>query len=318
MAEKILKRQRVVVILGPTAVGKTEASLVVAKKLHTEIISGDSMLVYKGLDIGTAKPDLAERATVKHHLIDILAPQDAFNVTAFCEKADILIDTLNTQHKIPIIVGGTGLYLKSLLEGYKFNTAPENPSLRLHLETLAKEHGREYVLAMLAKIDPDTAARLHVNNFRRIIRAIEVYEYDKATISRDKFAVNNELRYDAVVIGLNRQRSELYTRINERVDIMIKNGWLAEVETLLKSGVDRSSQSMQAIGYRQLAACLAGELPLSLAVDDIKKATRHFAKRQLTWYRKMPYINWLWVDKMTTEELADEICKLISQKFDYE
>ncbi|MDQ0204465.1 tRNA (adenosine(37)-N6)-dimethylallyltransferase MiaA [Pectinatus haikarae] len=318
MATENQEKKRVIVILGPTAVGKTELSLMLAKYLHTEIISGDSMLVYNGLDIGTAKPSKTELCEIRHHLIDILPPQAAFNVTSFCDKADALINKLNAQHKIPIIAGGTGLYIKSLLEGYNFNQAPENPPLRSQLQTLAEKYGREHVLSMLAKVDPDTASRLHINNFRRIIRALEVYEYNKDTISRDKFSPDGNSRYNAVIIGLNRQRSDLYERINRRVDVMMESGWLSEVDRLLKDGVSRSSQSMQAIGYKQLAAYLAGEKNLSCTIDEIKKSTRHFAKRQLTWYRKMPYINWFWTDKTATDVLAEEVHKFIIQKFDYE
>lgn len=309
-------KNRVVVILGPTAVGKTELSLKLAQKLNTEIISGDSMLIYKELDIGTAKPTAEERIRVKHHLIDILPPRATYNVTEFFTHATSLIKELNEKHKLPLLVGGTGLYLKSLLEGYNFNQAPENPQLRQKLETLAKEKGRKYVLDMLATVDPDTADKLHINNFRRIIRAIEVYEYNKDTISRDKYAKRGELAYNAVVIGLTRERSNLYERINQRVDLMIADGWLDEVKTLLANGVKPTDQSMQAIGYRQLAAYLNNEIPLPQAIEEIKKATRHFAKRQLTWYRKMPYIDWLQADAYSSDELLDMACALITKKFE--
>lgn len=306
----MIQTNRVLVILGPTAVGKTELSLLLAQKMLTEIISGDSMLVYRGLNIGTAKPSPAEMSLVRHHMIDILSPRETFNVTAFCDKADKLIKKLNADDKIPIIAGGTGLYLKSLLEGYNFNAAPENPQLRAHLKELAEEKGREYVLSMLKRADPAAADRLHINNFRRIIRALEVYEYNKDTISQSRSDIDG-MHYNALVIGLNRPRKELYDRINKRVDIMLKQGWCEEVDKLLKSGVKRSDQSMQAIGYKQLCSYLAGEISLTAAAEEIKKATRHFAKRQLTWYRKMPYIKWFAADKYTSGELCDRIYKLI-------
>ncbi len=293
----------VIIILGPTAVGKTELSLKLAQKLQTEIISGDSMLVYKGFDIGTAKPNSSELASVKHHMIDILNPHDSFNVTMFCSNAARLIKQINADNKIPIIAGGTGLYIKSLIEGYQFNAAPDDPAYRAYLEDLAQRHGREYVLGMLAEVDPKAAERLHVNNFRRIIRALEVYKYNKDTISQTKISNGNELLYNAVVIGLNRDRADLYQRIDKRVEQMISAGWLQEVENLLHSGVERSMQPMQAIGYKLLAAHLNGEISLEYAVEQIKTSTRHFAKRQLTWYRKMPYIQWFQVDKLSPDEL---------------
>lgn len=309
------KKNKVIIILGPTAVGKTELSLKLAQHFNSEIISGDSMLIYKDFNIGTAKPTANELSSIKHHLINILDPHETYNVTEFCQQADTLITSLNEQHKLPIIAGGTGLYIKSLVEGYKFNAAPENPVYRSYLENLAQEHGRQYVLNMLTKVDPQTAKRLHINNFRRIIRALEVYEYNKDTISQETSLQNGELLYNAVIIGLNRNRQNLYERINKRVDIMIDDGWINEVQELLDNGIDASCQAMQAIGYRQLTAYLQKKISLATAIEDIKKTTRHFAKRQLTWYRKMPYINWFSVDELGNEELLLQVETLINEKF---
>ncbi|WP_196602272.1 tRNA (adenosine(37)-N6)-dimethylallyltransferase MiaA [Pectinatus frisingensis] len=308
----------VIIILGPTAVGKTALSLKLAQKLNTEIISGDSMLVYRGLNIGTAKPTAAELAAVPHHLINILDPGDVFNVTMFCDKSAALIKQLNNVNKLPIIAGGTGLYIKSLIEGYQFNAAPENPQYRAYLENLALKRGRLYVFSLLRDAAPQTAARLHINNFRRIIRALEVYKYNKETISRQKFTTgNDDLFYNALVIGLNRHRADLYKRINKRVDIMMTEGWLTETKKLLQDGVSPQAQSMQAIGYRQLTEYLQNKITLETAVEQIKTATRHFAKRQLTWYRKMPYINWLEIDNLSLDELLGKTYALVQEKFDY-
>ena len=309
------QKKKVIIILGPTAVGKTELSLKLAQRFNSEIISGDSMLIYKDFNIGTAKPTANELSSIKHHLINILAPHETYNVTEFCQQADTLITSLNEQHKLPIIAGGTGLYIKSLVEGYKFNAAPENPVYRSYLENLAQERGRQYVFDMLIKVDPQTAERLHINNFRRIIRALEVYEFNKDNISQENSMQNNELLYDAAIIGLTRNRANLYERINKRVDIMINDGWIDEVQMLLNKGINTSCQSMQAIGYRQLTAYLQNELSLDTAIEDIKKTTRHFAKRQLTWYRKMPYIKWFSVDELGVEELMFQVETLVKEKF---
>ncbi|WP_196594687.1 tRNA (adenosine(37)-N6)-dimethylallyltransferase MiaA [Pectinatus sottacetonis] len=309
-------KEKVVIILGPTAVGKTELSLKLAQNLKAEIISGDSMLVYKNFNIGTAKPVPEELTRVRHHLVNILSPEESFDVTKFCTRAKIIITELNKKNIIPVIAGGTGLYIKSLVEGYQFNTAPEDPEYRSYLETIAKKYGREYVLNLLKKVDPETAQRLHINNFRRIIRALEVYKYNKDKISHKKSFTNNELLYDAAVIGLNRNRDNLYARINERVDLMIKDGWVNEVASLLKGGVHPSCHAMQAIGYRQLTTYLEHKITLPEAIDDIKKATRHFAKRQLTWYKKMPYIKWFEVDKISSELLWKKVYEFIIKKFE--
>lgn len=302
------KKEKLIVVLGPTAVGKTKLSIDLAKALDTEIISGDSMLVYKGFDIGTAKPTRQEMDGVVHHLIDILEPQENFNVADFHRLAKPVISRLNRQGKVPILAGGTGLYVKSLLEGYAFNETSGDAAYRAHLEALAQRHGRQYVYDMLVQADPHTAQRLHVNNFQRIIRALEVHHLGNEQISQESyFAGTGELAYDVCVIGLRRERADLYDRINRRVDLMMADGFENEVRQLLQSGVKPGCQPMKGIGYREMAAHLRGELSLEAAVEEMKKATRHFAKRQFTWYKKMPYAQWYDADKMQYEDLADEI-----------
>ena len=307
------KRERLIAVLGPTASGKTALSVALAKRLGTEIVSGDSMLVYRDFDIGSAKPDAAERCGVKHWLLDILPPDAEFNVTDFQTEASKIITGLNEKGLIPVLAGGTGLYAKALLEGYDFNSFSGDDEYRGSLERLAEEHGKEYVHAMLEKVDPETAARLHVNDFRRVVRALEVWHLGREKISQKK--EEGRLLYDAFVIGLRWERAVLYERINHRVDLMMEQGLVNEVRHLMAAGVSRTAQAMKGIGYKETAAYLDGECSLDEAVYEIKKATRHFAKRQLTWYRKMPYIHWFDADGKTTEELLQEILPKIEEFF---
>ena len=307
------KRERLIAVLGPTASGKTALSVALAKRLGTEIISGDSMLVYRGFDIGSAKPDEAERCGIRHWLLDILPPDAEFNVTDFQTEASKIITGLNEKGLIPVLAGGTGLYAKALLEGYDFNSFSGDDEYRVSLERLAEEHGKEYVHAMLEKVDPETAARLHVNDFRRVVRALEVWHLGREKISQKK--EEGRLLYDAFVIGLRWERAVLYERINRRVDLMMEQGLVNEVRQLMAAGVSRTAQAMKGIGYKETAAYLDGECRLDEAVYEIKKATRHFAKRQLTWYRKMPYIHWFEADGKTTEELLQEILPKIEEFF---
>ena len=297
-------KDKLIVILGPTAVGKTDLSIELAKKLATEIISGDSMLVYRGFDIGSAKPGLKERQGIKNHLIDILDPDQNFAVTDFVIRAKKIIHELNEQGKIPVLAGGTGLYIKALLEGYEFNVTEEHTEYRDYLAKLGEKYGKEYVHAMLARVNPEAAARLHVNDFRRVIRALEVAHFGAEKISQQKKG-NDEasLIYNVYVIGLNRERKSLYERINKRVEMMFDAGLITEVANLLQSGVTRAMPAMKGIGYKETAAFIAGDMTKMAALELIQKSTRHFAKRQLTWYRKMPYIHWYMADELSAAEL---------------
>ncbi|MEG6586441.1 tRNA (adenosine(37)-N6)-dimethylallyltransferase MiaA [Dendrosporobacter sp. 1207_IL3150] len=307
---------KVISILGPTAVGKTNLSIDLAKRLNTDIISGDSMLVYRGMDIGTAKPSILERAGITHHLVDILEPYEDFSVTKFTALASNSISKLNCDNKIPILAGGTGLYVKALLEGYKFNITPANDSFRNNLEKLSKEFGNDHLHSLLKKVDPITAERLHPNDTRRIIRALEVYHVGGENISQEKTADDEKFIYDAIVIGLNMDRKLLYERINNRVDIMVNNGLIEEVQNLLDSGVPASCQAMKGIGYKEIVSYINGEVNLTTAIDNIKKATRHFAKRQLTWYRRMEYIEWFDVSNVDQyEDTLEIIYRKIAGKF---
>ena len=292
--DKAAAREKLLVLLGPTASGKTALSISLAKALGTEIISGDSMLVYRGFDIGSAKPTLEEMSGIRHHMIDILPPDASFNLMDFLQQAKAIITRLNQQGKIPLMVGGTGLYIQSLLEGYELNSQSEDAAYRNYLEKLAEEKGREYVHGMLAKVNPQAAARLHINDFRRIVRALEVHHLGGEQLSQKK---SRELVYDCYVAGLTWQRNKLYDRINQRVNIMVEQGLQQEIINLLESGVAPDVQAMKGIGYKELLPVLTGDdvdiaTGLQEAVAKIQQNSRHFAKRQLTWYRRMPYIHW--------------------------
>ena len=309
-----MKKARLVVLIGPTAVGKTALSLALARRLDAEIISGDSMLFYRGFDIGTAKPTKEERAAVPHHFIDILAPEASFNVMDFQRLAREEIGRIAARGKLPLVVGGTGLYIKSLLEGYVFNETSGDRAYREKLERLAQEKGKAFVHGLLQEADPDAAARLHVNDFRRVVRALEVASLGNEHISEQREAAGGELAYDAYVIGLWRERQALYARIEERVDAMLEAGLADEVRSLLAEGVPRDCPAMKGIGYREMLAYLAGSMDLPLAAEEIKKATRHFAKRQLTWFRKMPYVHW-YAASQGEELLLEKICTDIRRSF---
>lgn len=282
-------KEKVLVILGPTATGKSHCAIEIAKKYNGEIISGDSMLVYKGMDIGTAKPTAEELALVPHHLVDILPPDASFSVVDFKQQAERLITEITARGHLPIIAGGTGLYIKALLEGYAFNEAEEDSELRRALEREAQEKGVQVLHDRLRELAPQEAERIHPHNVRRVIRALEsalqgesINQYGAA-----------EMPYNALVIGLNMERQALYARINKRVDLMLEAGLEEEVRRLLEQGVHPDCQSMQSIGYRQMVWYIDAGMPYADAVEKLKQATRNFAKRQLTWYKKMPYIHWL-------------------------
>lgn len=301
------EKSPLLVLLGPTAVGKTALSLHLAKRLGTDIISGDSMLLYRGFDIGTAKPSAEERAAVPHHLVDVLDAAEPFSVTDFVARTETLIRTHEEAGRLPFIVGGTGLYIKALLEGYVFNETAAHTRFRRRLERLAACRGSAFVHALLARRDPAAAARLHANDMRRVIRALEVACCGNERISQDSALRQGGLVYDAFVIGLMRARAHLYARINARVEAMFAEGLADEVRGLMARGVPRDAPAMKGIGYKETAAYLAGQTGLAEAVAHVQQATRHFAKRQMTWYRKMPYIRWYDADALDEDALLQEI-----------
>jgi tRNA dimethylallyltransferase len=300
------EKRKIVVILGPTATGKSKCGILLAQKIGGEIISGDSMLVYKDMNIATAKPTSEELAMVPHHLIDILLPTASFNVVDFKTKAAALIEEISGRGKVPIIVGGTGLYLKALLENYQFAQTEAQKELRASLEALAKKEGREALYARLTQLDPEGAKELKVNDNRRLIRAIEVATEGE----RVSTAKSTELAYDATVFGLNMERPVLYERINARVDEMVQAGVIEETKKLVAAGVPAYAQSMTSIGYRQILKYLAGDYDKEECINKIKQATRNFAKRQITWYKQMPYIKWFMITP--SEDYDKLVNKMVS------
>ena len=304
-------KERVLVILGPTATGKSHCAIEIAKKFHGEIISGDSMLVYRDMNIGTAKPTAAELAAVPHHLVNILPPEASFSVVDFKEQAQRLITEINQRGHLPIIAGGTGLYIKALLEDYAFNSVSEDNELRQRLTREAQEQGPEALHKRLAELDSEAAERIHPHNVRRVVRALE------AALNGEQ--VNqygaSESPYDALVVGLEMERGALYERINRRVDIMLEQGLEQEVRELLSRGLSPHCQSMQSIGYRQMVWYLQGTMDYEQAVEKLKQATRNFAKRQITWYKKMPYIKWLKLEATPDyANVVERICEMLVEK----
>lgn len=301
------KREKVVVIIGPTAVGKTKLSIDLAKALHGEVISGDSMQVYRTMDIGTAKVTEEEMDGIPHYMIDIKDPEDAFSVAEFQERVRGHIQDITSRGKLPIIVGGTGLYIQSVLYDYQFSEEPGDVVYREGLEALAKERGVEYIHSKLQEVDPESANRIHLNNVRRVIRALEIFHTTGKTMSDQLEEQENELLYDVAFIGLTMDRTLLYDRINLRVDLMMEQGLLQEVECLYKNGV-RDCQSIQAIGYKELYEYLEGRTSLEEVLTALKTNSRRYAKRQLTWFRNKMDVEWF---DMTSGEKTAEILQYI-------
>ncbi|HWR29139.1 MAG TPA: tRNA (adenosine(37)-N6)-dimethylallyltransferase MiaA [Negativicutes bacterium] len=295
---------RLIVIVGPTASGKSALAMRLALRFGCEIISGDSMCVYRGMDIGTAKPSQEERQQIPHHLIDIREPGEDFSVADFQQLAGEAVKSINQRGKIPILVGGTGLYVQALLEGYKFSSTPKT-ELRDSLTENATHES-------LAIMDPKTAARIHPNDRKRILRALEVATSEQRPISCDKTSNNPTLLFDCIVFGLSVERQELYRRINARVDKMLEAGLMNEVRLLTNRGLSDESTALQAIGYKEIAAHLQGLVPLADAIDHVKQSSRRYAKRQLTWFRRMPYIQWIEQDE---DEAFNFMERQVAEKF---
>ncbi|MDG0875392.1 tRNA (adenosine(37)-N6)-dimethylallyltransferase MiaA [Paenibacillus thiaminolyticus] len=309
-------RPRLLVLVGPTAVGKTNLSLDVAHAYECEIISGDSMQVYRGMDIGTAKLPLEERRGIPHHLLDIHDPDYAFSVAEFQERCRHLIDDITARDRLPFIVGGTGLYVESVCYSFEFSDAGSDEAFRREMNEFALAHGPEALHAKLQAVDPVTANRLHPNDQRRVVRALEIYHLTGETLSSQLAGQQKTSPYDLCLIGLTMDRQMLYKRIEDRIDIMIRDGLIEEVRRLLDAGYSRQLISMQGLGYKEIAAYLENEMSLEAAVERLKRDTRRFAKRQLSWFRRMQDIEWVDVtDVERADEHFDRLCKIIAGKF---
>lgn len=286
---------RLICICGPTASGKTALSVALAKQLHTEIISADSMQIYRGMDIGTAKPTAEERQGVPHHLLDICAPGEAFSVARYVELADAAAQDVLSRGMVPIVAGGTGLYMDALIECSTFSGDETDLSVREKYQCMAAEQGNEAVHACLAKVDPEGADRLHPNNLKRVIRALEVYEQTGMTIDAfNRLHKRPAPKYAALKIGIcPAERQTLYDRIDRRVDQMLADGLLEETKRLLDSGA-LAGTAAQAIGYKELLGYLQGDAPLADCVALLKQRSRNYAKRQLTWLKRDDNIHWIY------------------------
>jgi tRNA dimethylallyltransferase len=294
-----------VVMLGPTAVGKTALGIRLCQKIDGEIVSGDSMLVYRGMDIGTAKPTLEERQGIPHYMIDILDPHEAYSVADFQALATKFIEEIQARGKIPVLLGGTGLYVRAIIEGYQFSPAGSNETLRQQLQDEAQEYGNEFVWHKLDACDKQTAERLHPNDLRRVIRAIEVYHETGRPLSQ-QYIATHAVPYNVTVIGLNMPKDLLYQRINNRVDIMIEQGLEHEVRQLLDKGYTPDLVSMKSLGYKQMVEYILGEYDFARAVYLIKRDTRHFAKRQVTLFKKIPGIQWFDISQYKSMQILLE------------
>ena len=299
--------KKIVCIAGPTGSGKTKLGIETAKKYNGEIISADSMQIYKKLNIGTAKPTEEEKEGIEHHLIDIISPCSQFSVKEFVDLANEKIDGIIKKNKLPVIVGGTGLFISSLIDNVKFSESEQDERLREELKNLAEEKGAEYLHNMLKDIDYESYLRLHPNNIRRVIRAIEYFKTTGMTMSEQiKNSKNVPSQFDVRYFGLNTRREVIYERINKRVDIMVEQGLFDEVYALYNEGIDLRYKSMQAIGYKQLIMHFEGKLTKEEAIDLIKQESRRYAKRQLTWFRRDERIIWIDIEKYNTPELQLE------------
>ncbi|MCS7464453.1 tRNA (adenosine(37)-N6)-dimethylallyltransferase MiaA [Paenibacillus doosanensis] len=298
MVTQALNKPGLLVLVGPTAVGKTKLSLRLAAEYGAEIISGDSMQVYRGMDIGTAKATSQERELVPHHLIDIHEPDHPFSAAEFQEKAREKIAGIHARGKLPFIVGGTGLYVESVCYDYQFSESGSDEEFREAQRLYAEAHGNEALLERLREVDPESALRLHANDQRRIIRALEIFHLTGERLSEQLKVQKKQSPYELCIIGLTMDRALLYKRIEERIDLMMEQGLVDEVRKLQEHGYGRQHISMQGLGYKEILAYLEGGVSLEEAVVLLKRDTRHFAKRQLSWFRHMKDIEWVDVTNM--------------------
>jgi tRNA dimethylallyltransferase len=308
-------KDKIILIVGPTAVGKSFASVEIAKYLDSEVISADSMQIYKYMDIGTAKVTENEKKGIPHHLIDIVYPNEKYSVSNFKTDAENLIKVLLAKGNIPVITGGTGLYVNSILYNLEFSNALSDEKIRNELISLHESHGKEVLYNILTEIDPISAERIHINNTKRVMRAIEVFR-----ITGEPFSSLNENfreysdEYDFIIIGLEMDRELLYNRINQRVDLMLENGLIEEVKSLLSKGYDRNLVSMQGIGYKEMLMYLSGEISFEESIRLLKRNTRRFAKRQFTWFKADERIKWINVDPKDTNKLLKDIKNYLHER----
>lgn len=312
-----MTKQPLIVLSGPTAVGKTALSIELAKRINGAIISADSMQIYKHMDIGSAKIMPDEMNGIKHYLIDELEPSEEFNIVVFQNKAKAALEEIYANGQIPIVAGGTGFYIQALLYDIDFDNQDCDESYRLELETLAKEHGNEYIHDKLREIDPVSAEKIHANNVKRVIRALEFYHLTGKKISEhNETEQMKQSPYNFAYFVLTDDRSNLYDRIDKRVDVMVSQGLIEEVKRLKEMGYTKDMVSMQGLGYKEILDYLDGKSTLDEAIYILKRETRHFAKRQLTWFRRERDV--IWFDKKSYEykedAILEEMCSILHTK----
>ena len=312
--------KKIIAVVGPTASGKSALALELARIYDGEIVSCDSMQIYKYFDIGTAKPTIEERSLIKHHMIDIVDPKitDSFSCAEFTSLAKEAIDDILSRNKLPILCGGTGLYVDNIIAGTEFSDTVTDLDYRNELFALAKANGNEFVYDMLVKVDPESATSTHPNNLKRVIRALEIFHSSNITKTEwDKFSHAKTSEYDASVLGIAyNDREKLYDRINKRVDTMINDGLVNEVKNLISTSALRpGTTAAQAIGYKELLGHILGNTPLEDAVETIKKETRRYAKRQMTWFKRNNAIYWIYPNE--TDNEADRFKIIVNNAASY-
>lgn len=308
-------KNKLIAVAGPTASGKTALAVELAKKLDGEVVSCDSMQIYRHMNIGTAKPTEEEKCGVVHHMIDIIEPWESYSVAAYVENARGCIDDILKRGKIPILAGGTGLYMDSVLKNTSFTEFETDMDYRRQLQQMAETKGELAVHNMLKEKDPEAAEKIHPNNVKRVIRALEVCQATGKTFTQVNLESVREAAYDSLVFGLCWDREILYSRINKRVDIMMENGLADEVRQLTEMGLRSDHTAMQAIGYKELVQHFEGRLTLDEAVEKIKQESRRYAKRQMTWFRRNPEINWIMLQNDYSLDKTLEKCFTIIDEF---
>lgn len=307
------KKKRLIVIGGPTASGKTSVAVRLCQIINGEVVSADSMQIYRGMDIGTAKPTNEEMGGVSHHLLSIAEPLEKYSVASYRDGAYQAIEDISKRGKQPVVCGGTGLYIDAITKPMGFAGYSCNEELRNELTCLSQtEVGKETLHKMLEDVDPESAARLHVNDVRRVIRAIEIYKMTGRTITeQSRQDQEHESDFNVVMFALNWPREVLYDRINRRVEQMMDNGLVDEVRVLMSSHLEKGSTAMQALGYKEIVAALNGITSMETAVEDIKRGSRNYAKRQMTWFRRDKRVHWIDALGKSLDQIVEEIIKEI-------
>lgn len=290
---------KLLIICGATCSGKTSLAVDCAEKLNTEIVSADSQLIYRGLNIGTAKPTPDEMRGIKHHMIDIIEPNESFSVSDYSTLAETVVNNLLLNNKVPVICGGTGFYINSLLFDLSYGNVAADSEVRRKYSKILAERSKEYLFEMLKSVDAETAQKLHANDTKRVIRALEIFEVGGK--KKSEINDNRAAKYNYTAVAIDYPREELYDRINSRVDAMFEKGLVQEVEKLIETGIDENCQCMQAIGYKEVLFCLKNGDKQSTMRDIIKQNTRRYAKRQITFFKKLDKLIWLKPQEATAE-----------------